>query len=755
MSNIEYVLPEDVRQKNLHQFKEEDFPRLIKFIDDSQLLIFTNNGVLLKLNSKINNWCILHEDASFYTYCVMEYKEGLVALGNLKGKVKLFFEDHANYIYSEQIFDSSKIFSLCLINLSSTRYLLACGQDGYMKLCKVDTTEEGKPHLNLTGCFTLPHSKQRWITDAVLFPPNTPDKDLLLVCGDRRGSIHLYKNGTQDPVYSLLGVHGKTGVTSIQCHSGVLFTTGRDGHFRKYRVHDNEIVLVDKQKTVKGLDWIEGIWFDDKDLVVYGFYMQSHFAMWSFEKNEIILKVKCGGGYRSWDVRFPQKDDSTLSFAFLKGPVVNITTSDWSGDGKCRVIKESFHGRETMCAKVLGYISSEDDQNELLIATGSEDTTINFILYGERNNSIRNLHTTVGHIGGVKDLVYVPMSSSKQYKDALFHGTIVSCGSRTSLKIWDFMSCSNHVTETNNQISCSLLTEIFNPEMNPKQLKLRTGDVIDDMRYLCCDVAFLETNDGNNGYKLCVCACSDGVARVYAFNEKEVELLCILGDKKHCVQTARFHTTNSHLIVFTTSTDGTLRGWDLTNTKQSYRLILRKRLDEKDNIKKRLRFNHVNKDRHKFHELDNPVYREKSDICFQIKLHQSGINSIDVIENDQGIHIATGGDDNALCFITLKKEEVERGGIILTVMENKGHAHAHTSSITGVRFLDENRLISSSIDQHLKCWNVDDFVDPFKTMYTDVADVSNLEIWKNKTKYYVIITGFGMEIFCMDAQDFL
>lgn len=77
----------------------------------------------------------------------------------------------------------------------------------------------------------------------------------------------------QDPRHSALGVHGKTGVTSVTQHSSYLYTTGRDGNFRKYQIHQSEIVLVDKQKVCKGLDWIEGIWFDNNDVVVYGFYL--------------------------------------------------------------------------------------------------------------------------------------------------------------------------------------------------------------------------------------------------------------------------------------------------------------------------------------------------------------------------------------------------------------------------------------------------------------------------------------------------
>ena len=131
----------------------------------------------------------------------------------------------------------------------------------------------------------------------------------------------------------------------------------------------------------------------------------------------------------------------------------------------------------------------------------------------------------------MKDIVFVPYSSSK-YEG--LNGILVSCGSRTSLKIWELKSETfvpyheyvghgdeSAVSNTNlKNTSCCLLHEIFNPEMNPKQLKLRTGEFIDDMRYLCCDVIelsnvfTLQEHDSEVLNTLCcVTACSDGIVR--------------------------------------------------------------------------------------------------------------------------------------------------------------------------------------------------------------------------------------------------
>ena len=137
---------------------------------------------------------------------------------------------------------------------------------------------------------------------------------------------------------------------------------------------------------------------------------------------------------------------------------------------------------------------------------------------------LKLLHTAVGHIGGVKDLSFIPKtnsSSTEQNDSGILNGYLISCGSRTSLKKWS-LNCSDFtprgsLTEQQNRscgsddITCCLQSEIFNPEMNPKQLKLRTGEFIDDMRFMSCDTSFLDDELGD--VIICVCACSDGAVR--------------------------------------------------------------------------------------------------------------------------------------------------------------------------------------------------------------------------------------------------
>ena len=110
------------------------------------------------------------------------------------------------YVLTEQIFDTGKIFSLNFLTVGNTTCLLACGPEGELKLFEVETNGDSKPRkMNRLAVLTLPYSKQRWVTDALLLPGSDGGlKGWKLVCGDRRGSLHLF-DGSSDvrPCYSI------------------------------------------------------------------------------------------------------------------------------------------------------------------------------------------------------------------------------------------------------------------------------------------------------------------------------------------------------------------------------------------------------------------------------------------------------------------------------------------------------------------------------------------------------------------------
>ena len=164
----------------------------------------------------------------------------------------------------------------------------------------------------------------------------------------------------------------------------------------------------------------------------------------------------------------------------------------------------------------------------------------------------------------------------------------------------------------------------------------------------------------------------------------DIELLCIVGDKKHCFQTVktlRIATSKSttNIVVMATSTDGFLSMWDITGILASYRdkrLVLCDQNDAKSKEKEMISSSnqrHVNKNRYKFHELEAPLFtftsdREDSDksLCFHHRLHQSGINSLDVVvvsaERKDSVEWGSGELDETLTFLqrsTFTKTQID------------------------------------------------------------------------------------------------
>ena len=111
--------------------------------------------------------------------------------------------------------------------------------------------------------FILPPSKHRWLSAVLLIQGDCVhghtvsdvavaslcDSDHTIICGDRKGSLHIFKCtlscstlGNDDrsenvisPLQSLR-VHGPNGVTFITLHKGYVYSAGRDGNCKQYRV---------------------------------------------------------------------------------------------------------------------------------------------------------------------------------------------------------------------------------------------------------------------------------------------------------------------------------------------------------------------------------------------------------------------------------------------------------------------------------------------------------------------------------------
>ncbi|XP_017323749.2 WD repeat-containing protein 6 isoform X3 [Ictalurus punctatus] len=264
----------------------------------------------------------LHQDESwqtvwnggpeFQSYCVMEVADVqfqdaslcMCAVGNINGGVQVFALHHPNSGVLLQA-GQGKVHTLQWVK-GDHLYLLASGAEGlvYRWTVEVEADETGLCLiLEELKSFLLPPCAKRWLTAAISLPHG---KGSLWVCGDRRGSLSLYRerelcgesevtsenreeeseeeqgvwkdenrwsesaaNNTAapiSPVNTLFGVHGKQGVTSVCEHQGLFYSTGRDGCVRVLTLHRHTLKVRRVHRTSKGMEWLEKVLFLGSDI---------------------------------------------------------------------------------------------------------------------------------------------------------------------------------------------------------------------------------------------------------------------------------------------------------------------------------------------------------------------------------------------------------------------------------------------------------------------------------------------------------
>ena len=120
----------------------------------------------------------------------------------------------------------------------------------------------------------------------------------------------------------------------------------------------------------------------------------------------------------------------------------------------------------------------------------------------------------------------------------------------------------------------------------------------------------------------------------------------------------------------------------------------------------------------------------------EVSVHSSGINSLLGFPN---VGIVTGGDDGAMGLISTKNR--------IKNSVNSGH-------VTGIAILDEDRVLTCSVDQRVSVWKVyEDRENPFELVsqkFSHVPDLHDLIVCRKEGKVFVVVVGAGMQIFEID-----
>ncbi|GFR79552.1 WD repeat-containing protein 6-like, partial [Elysia marginata] len=436
----------------LHLLKiKDDFPRTIEMLDYNTVLIMMNSGSLYKYSVQEQEFLVAFSDSNFKSYSVVCpcHKQYSCAVGNIKGTLRIVnLKDSDNIKVKDVNLFDGKILSLVWVN---DTHLLCSGPNGrclHLMISDVDDGEEESKYcvVKVLHHLSLPASRHCWITGACLVSSFIESKmESYLVCGDKNGSVFLYPlvdercptNSVTDvePLQSFYRIHGKTGVTSV-CEKGEsIFTTGRDGFYREWKMQEGVLVQLHGYKVLKGLDWIEQLDWCGNDFLVHGFF-STDFVVWSVSQNQQLISIHCGGGHRSWGF---WSQDGKSRFVYLKNGEACVIDC-WS-HSKQTLLHPSLHGREICDVK---FVPLQRDNAFHILCSGSEDTTVNVSAFINDDNLTQwmPLAQLKGHLSSVRTLSLccnqskVPQSSNNSVNYKYDSCILFSGGGRAEVRAW-------------------------------------------------------------------------------------------------------------------------------------------------------------------------------------------------------------------------------------------------------------------------------------------------------------------------------
>ncbi|KAM8930805.1 tRNA (34-2'-O)-methyltransferase regulator WDR6 [Pelodytes ibericus] len=745
-------------------------PKAIAMVDTNCLVLMTDMGAIYTYDFSSKEWNFVLEDGNYVSYSLLDvYKSShgvLCAIGNITGDVKIFSLSSPQSRKDLKL-HHGKVHSLTWVPPPSsdtdTWSLFSSGPSGVMVWVEVGCVSGHIRSMTEKYCFVLPPCKQRWHT-CMAFLPHTD----LLVVGDRRGSLMIFSlNGASEleagddetrrspsmekgepldsitaeghpsaseanlkrcaggPVSTLFGIHGKLGVTSVSCHDGFVYSTGRDGLYRQLKVEGDQLILLRKQKACKGMEWIEHLSFTSGgNLLVLGFH-STDFVIWSTRTNEKIHCIPCGGGHRSWGYK---AEKNTEVFAYIKSGDIFVYQSH-PKENLHNVLKEPMHGREFTCVRYVGTIKDLPQGPHHILITSSEDTTVNVFSFNEVSKQTQQLATLNEHLSSVKSLAL----ADTQPGDDHISTVLFTAGGRAQIECYRVHVTGNVQTA---RLSCQvvhLASHRLDENWDRMKNKHRSLKMDPETRYMSIVTMAEGVRDSQTPCIFLAAACSDSSVRFFWMCDSPARLVLVAQSFYHqrCVLKVETLVYQSHngrrRLLCSAATDGRIAFWDISDTIRQARRMLQTELTD-----------------------CQPLDLQPMD--FSISVHQCGINSLHIRETKPGHHwVASGGDDNSIhvCLLNVDRASDGNQETKIQLLKTYSVPSAHSAQVTGLRILSHGLLASVSVDQRLTLWNLGDRgLQRRSTRFCHVADVAELDFWVHGEEegYLCALCGQGLEI---------
>ncbi|XP_015677371.1 WD repeat-containing protein 6 [Protobothrops mucrosquamatus] len=761
-------------QLNFPSTDRKGSPRAVKLVDVNHLLVMTDAGAVYSCDLVSKAWALLLEDAAYQSYSLLAVSKRasggiLCAMGNLSGQVKVFPFSSPAQSKELNLFEG-KVHTLTWATdpnqNPNTCSLFASGPTGALLWLEVSWRLFERITVVVKQCFLLPACKQRWHTCIAFLPQGE-----FLLCGDRRGSLMTFackptlgvekaqgggepgsstseitctlpgcsfpmgsgEPHAERPISLLFGLHGKQGVTSVTCHGGFIYSTGRDSCYRQLQVQDQQLQMLRKQKPCKDLEWLEDLRFGpDGNLRVLGFHA-THFVIWSASSSERLLCIPCGGGHRSWSYA---RCLSMETFVYIKSGEIWLYQNKASSGQ--RILKAALHGRGLTCVCHIGTLETSGRERISVLATGSEDNTVNILAFNVQTRTVTQLAALGDHISSIRALTVVQNGISQPERERI-SVMLFSAGGRAQIECYQLTLGPK--PGSSSSVACQLVhvaSHRLDEHWDYKKNKHKLIKMDPETRYMSV-VVLARIEEAELPGPLCflAAACSDGSVRLFLLLES-ARKLCLVAESfhhQHCVLKVeafayKMASGRRRHFMGSAATDGSIAFWDVTAALGHIAAIVK----TGDIQMKPL-------------ALESPV--------LAIRAHSCGVNSLHIQNTaERRFVVISGSDDGSISVHVIDakaesavgQETAGRAGI--QVVRKVSRLCAHAAHVTGVRLLHLNFLLSVSADQRLTLWSLcEDGLSFVGSKFCHVADVAALECWETEGhSYRGVICGQGLEI---------
>uniref|UniRef100_A0A182Y8N3 tRNA (34-2'-O)-methyltransferase regulator WDR6 n=1 Tax=Anopheles stephensi TaxID=30069 RepID=A0A182Y8N3_ANOST len=510
------------------------------------------------------------------------------------------------------------------------------------------------------------------------------NEDLSLMA-DRSGHLYLFDKAYTDHVFKLTNVHGKLGITSFTIEENSLQALN-DGFNIKTTGHDGrtcELFVNTVARKIELLTFTKSIiGWIDRKMV-----LASGTLYLGFNDSHFLMADHTNEIHVQFDCggghRCWDFYYDQASETFSYVFIQHKRLKKVQFTMRNNVGSELRLPRFNWHTRSCNVLQVVGRADSYLMFSGGEDNILRINVLNQGEIVEEPRKHLFNHISSIKTIIMKPRPET----DSLL---IISAGGRAQI-------CVTSVDLKSFRIKQECEYMLLATDSERTRWKTNRKSTFDpETKFMCA--AFL-SNDR------IVFGCSDGFIRIYqlAFTDAGQVSLALTKEIFYgrCILKMTTVEMDEQSIFVSLATDGLLCFWDAV---------------------------HINE----------PFYRHRH--------HSSGVNAVDVKRVDQATFLfATGGDDQSIAVSLLEYTYLE-GKPHIRVLRQLCEKYLHTAQVTGLKLLDDSRMISVGIDQRVYVTN---FVDYEKlvverTTNTCIADLKGVSLLPDESE--LILYGCGVEI---------